>query len=49
MDRALGLHAVAPGSNPVLTSGMDLFSVVPDLTLPRFVNSQLVAFCHLGF
>ena len=46
--RALGLHA-APGSNPVLTSGLDLFPVVPDSTLPRFVNSQLVASCQLGF
>ena len=32
----LGLHAVAPCSNPVLTSGQDLFPVVPDSTLPRF-------------
>ena len=42
--RALGLHTVAPGSNSVLTSGQDLFPVVPDSTLPRLVNSQLVAF-----
>ena len=49
MVRALGLHAAAPGSNPVLTSGLDLFPVVPDSTLPRFVNSQLVASCQLGF
>ena len=28
--RALSLHAAAPGSNPVLTSGLDLFPVVPD-------------------
>ena len=49
MVRALGLHAAAPGSNPVLTSGLDLFLVVPDSTLPRFVNSQLVASCQLGF
>ena len=47
--RALGLHAAAPGSNPVPTSGMDLFPVVPDSTLPRFVNSQLVASRQLGF
>ena len=47
--RALGLHAAAPGSNPVLTSCLDLFPVVPDSTLPRFVNSQLVASCQLGF
>ena len=47
--RALGLHAAAPGSYPVLTSGLDLFPVVPDSTLPRFVNSQLVASCQLGF
>ena len=25
--KALGSHAVAPGSNPVLTSGLDLFPV----------------------
>ena len=43
MVRALGLYAVAPGSNPILTSGQDLFLIVPDSTLPRFVNSQLVA------
>ena len=49
MVRALGLHAVAPGSNPILTSGLDLFPDVPDSTLPRFVNSQLVASCQLGF
>ena len=47
----LGLHAVALGSNPVLTPGQDLFPDVPDstLTLPRFVNSQWVASCQLGF
>ena len=28
----LGLHAVAPGSNSVLTSGQDSFSVFPDST-----------------
>ena len=33
----LGLHAVAFASNPVLTSGQDLFPVVTDSTLPRFV------------
>ena len=49
MVRALGFHAAAPGSNPVLTSGYDLFPVVPDSTPPRFVNSQLVASCQLGF
>ena len=49
MVRALGLHADDPGSNPVVSSGLDLFPVVPDSTLPRFVNSQLVAFCQLGF
>ena len=32
MVRALGLHAVDPGSNPVLTSGLDLFLHVPDST-----------------
>ena len=36
--RALGLHAAGLGSNPVLTSGSDLFPVVPDSTLPRFVK-----------
>ena len=49
MVGALGLHSAAPGSNPVLTSGLDLFPVVPDSTLPRFVKSQLVASCQLGF
>ena len=44
--RALGLHA---GSNPVLTSGLDLFPVVPDSALPRLVNSQLVASFQLEF
>ena len=39
MVRVLGLHAVAPYSNPVLTSGQDLFPFFPDSTLPRFVNS----------
>ena len=34
---AMGLHAVAPGSNP----GLELFPVVSDKTLPRIVNSQL--------
>ena len=33
MVRALGLHAVAPDSNPVLTSGA-LFSKVPKLYGP---------------
>ena len=47
--RALGLHAAAPGSNPVITSGLDLSPVVPDSTLPCFVNSQLVASHQLGF
>ena len=47
--RVLGLHAAEPGSNPVLTSGLDLFPVVPDSIPPRFVNSQLVASCHWGF
>ena len=49
MVRALGLHAAALGSNPVLTSSLDLFSVVPDSTPPCFVNSQLVASRQLGF
>ena len=43
MVRALDLDAVAPRSKPVLTSGQDLFPVVSDSTLPRFVNSQLFA------
>ena len=46
--RVLGLHPVAPGSNPVLTSGQDLFPVVPDSTLPRFVNSNLITSCQLA-
>ena len=41
--RALGLHAVALGSNPVLRSGSDLFPVVPDSTLLHFVNKILVS------
>ena len=49
MVGALGLHAAVPGSNPVLASGLDLFPVVPDSILPRFVNSQLVASFPLGF
>ena len=28
-----GLHVVAPGLNPVLTSGLDFFPVSPDSTL----------------
>ena len=40
---------VALGSTTVLNSGQDLFAVVLDSTLPRFVNSQLVASCRLGF
>ena len=47
MIRALSLHTVALSSNPVLTSGLDFFPVVPDSTLPRFENSQLVASCQL--
>ena len=42
MVRVLGLHAVAPGSNPVLTSSQDLFPVVPDSTLTRSADSQLL-------
>ena len=49
MVRVLGLHVVALCSNSVLTSGQDLFLVVPDSTLPCFVNSQVVASCQLGF
>ena len=29
MARALGLYAVDAGSNPVLTSGLDLFPIFP--------------------
>ena len=47
--RALGLQAVALDSNPILISGLDLLSVVLSLTLPRFVNTQLVASCQLRF
>ena len=47
--RVLGLGAVALGSNPILNSGLDLCPVVLDSSLPGFVNSQLVAYCHLGF
>ena len=50
MAGALGLHAVAPGPILVLTFGQDLFPVVSDsISIPRFVNSQVVASCHLGF
>ena len=50
MVRALAFQEVAPGSNPVLTSGQDLFPVALDSTLPCFViNGQLVASCQLGF
>ena len=37
LARALDLHVVAPGSNLVLTSDLDLFPVITDSTLPRFV------------
>ena len=49
MVRALGLHPVILGSNPILTSGQDLLLVVLDSTLQHFVNSQLLASCQLGF
>ena len=51
MAKMLGLHVVALGSNPVLTSGQDLFPVVLDSTLsvPLVKNSQLVASCQLVF
>ena len=45
MVMVLGLHAVALGSNSVLSSGLDLFRVVPDSTLPSLVNAS----CQLGF
>ena len=38
MVRALGLHAVALGSKPVVTSGLDFFPIFPDSTLPCFLN-----------
>ena len=47
--RAFGLRAATSRSNPVLASGLNLFAVVPDSALPRFVNSQLVSACQLGF
>ena len=34
MVRALAFQEVAPGSTPVLTSGVDLFPVALDSTLP---------------
>ena len=50
MAKMLGLHVVALGSNPVLTSGQDLFPVVLDSTLSvLLVNSQLVSSCQLVF
>ena len=48
MVRVLNLHEFAPGSNPILASGQDLFWVVMDSTLPCFVNSQLIDYCQLG-
>lgn len=48
MVRVLSLHEFAPGSNPILASGQDLFWVVMDSTLPCFVNSQLIDYCQLG-
>ena len=41
--------STGPSFHPVLTSGQGLFPVVPDSTLSRFVNNQLVASCQLGF
>ena len=38
--RALGLHLVSLGSNTVLTSGLDLFPVVSDSTLPCFLKAS---------
>ena len=50
MAKMLGLHVVALGSNPVLTSDQDLFPVELDSTLSvPLVNSQLVASCQLVF
>ena len=42
MVRGLGLHVVPLGSNPILTSGQDLFPVVADSTFLGIVNNQLV-------
>ena len=30
MVRALALHAVDPGSNPILNSGLEMFPFAPD-------------------
>ena len=49
VGRVLSLHVIATGSNPLLTSGQDLFPVDPDSTLPCFLNSHLIASCQLGF
>lgn len=43
------VYAAASGSNPILTSRQDLLPVLPDSTLSRYVNSQLVATCLLEF
>ena len=48
MVRVLSLHKFAPGSNPILASGQDLFLVVMDSTLLCFVNSQLIDYRQLG-
>ena len=47
--RGLGLHANAPGSNPVQACGLDLFPSCLGFNSTTFVNSQLVASCQLGF
>ena len=39
--RALGLHAVALGPNPVLASGLELFLVVP------YSTSTIQLYCAL--
>ena len=36
--RPLDLHVVALGSNPILTSGQDLFPVLADSTFSGFVD-----------
>lgn len=48
MVGVLDLHAVVPCSNPVLTSGKDWFPVVPNSTLRRLANSQLVLSFPVG-
>ena len=48
MVRALCLNVAAPSSDLILTSGLDLLLVVPDSTLPLFVNSQTGCLLPVG-